>query len=147
VYPSTPTFSFYGSTYTSPYVDFTAVETTTQDPNTPLQTPTAEQQQLLTTYDAPPYTSSQNAGSIPFVDIGGQYVLSGSGFSPQLLQGLTRDQIAQKLSNANDPVTKAIVGHANYLTAAICVATQNKPAQVCSTSAIQAIEPKLPKGS
>lgn len=147
VYANTPTFSFYGSSYTSQYVEFTPVETTTRDPNTPLQTPTAEQEKLLATYDAPPYTDAQSAGAIPFVDIGGTYVLSGAGYSPQVLQGLTRDQIAAKLSNPSDPVTQAIVGHANYLTAAICVATQNKPAEVCSESTIQAIEQQLPKGS
>jgi hypothetical protein len=81
------------------------------------------------------------------VDVGGQYVLSGAGFSPQLLQGWSRDQIAQKLSDASDPVTKAIVGQANYLTAAICTQTRNMPAQVCSDRVTEGIEGQLPKGS
>src|SRR5262249_35743790 len=68
-YPSTPTFTFYGSTYTSQYVDFQGVETVKQDEQTPLQTPTAQQQQLLAAYDVPPYTTQ--TGSIPFMAIGG----------------------------------------------------------------------------
>jgi hypothetical protein len=145
VYPSTPTFTFYGSTYTSQYIEFQGVETLKQDEQTTLQTPTAQQQHLLVTYDVPPYTSQ--AGSIPFLDIGGPYVLNGAGFDPQLLQGWTRDQIAAKLSNPNDPVTKAIVGHANYLTAAICAQTQGKPADVCADKTIQNLMQQLPKGS
>jgi Domain of unknown function (DUF929) len=146
-YPSTPTFTFYGSTYTSQYIDFASVEETTQDQNTTLQTPTAAQQQLLSTYDAPPYVNSQDAGAIPFVDVGNQYVLSGASYSPQVLQGWTHEQIAAKLSNPADAVTKGIVGTANYMTAAICVQTQNKPASVCSDKTIQSIEQQLPKGS
>src|SRR6266480_5347594 len=61
VYPSTPTFTFYtghygGSFYTSKYIDFVPVETEDQQQN-PLQTPTADQQNLLNTYDVPPYTT------------------------------------------------------------------------------------------
>jgi len=85
VYPDTSTFTFSpslygGSLYSSSYIDFVAVETqgNQQDAsgNYPvLQTPTTEQQQLLTTYDAPPYTTQ--AGSIPFVDIANQFIAVG----------------------------------------------------------------------
>src|SRR5579859_6089580 len=49
VYPSTPTFSFYQSAYSSQYIDFVSVEETTNQPDgsggyTTLQTPTADQQ-------------------------------------------------------------------------------------------------------
>ena len=144
-YPNTPTFSFYGATYTSQYVEFVPVEETGEDQSIILQTPTVQQQQLLNVYDAAPYTTTD--GAIPFVDVGGQYVFSGAGYSPSLLQGWSRDQIAAKLSNPADAVTKSIVGQANYITASICVQTQNKPAQVCSDSTIQSIMQQLPKGS
>jgi hypothetical protein len=143
--PNTPTFSFYGATYSSPYVDFVPVEEQNQDQSVILQTPTVEQQHLLDVYDAAPYATT--SGAIPFVDVGGQYVLSGAGYSPTLLQGWSRDQIATKLANPGDSVTKSIVGQANYITAAICTQTQNKPANVCSDTAIQSIEQQLPKGS
>lgn len=149
-YPNTPTFTFYGSTYQSQYVDFVPVETSTRDPNTPLQTPTSDQLNILTKYDAPPYipsTATTSAGSIPFLDIGNQYVMVGSGYSPQVLGGYTWDQIANALDNPGSPITKGIVGNANYITAAICKLTNNQPGSSCSSAALQQIEGQLPKGS
>jgi hypothetical protein len=42
-------------------------------------------------------------------------------------------------------VTKAIVGGANYQTAAICTLTNNQPGSVCSAPEIQQLETKLPQ--
>src|SRR5690242_21709297 len=72
------TFTFHGSSYTSKYLTFTPVEMETNIPDsstggyTTLQTPTKEQQALLTKYDAPPYVASADqAGAIPFIYFGG----------------------------------------------------------------------------
>src|SRR5258708_4257872 len=70
---SVPTYTFHSSAYTSQYVDFVAIEGQDNSQNT-LENPTAAQVQLVTTYDAPPYTSSSSAGSIPFIDIANQQV-------------------------------------------------------------------------
>ena len=87
VYPNTQTLSFYGSSYSSPYVDFQPVEEATNQvvngSYQTLQTPTAAQSALLTKYDS--------AGSIPFLDIANKYVVTGASYSPQVLQGLSRD--------------------------------------------------------
>ncbi len=40
-----------------------------------LDTPTAAQQQLLQTYNAPPYVSADSAGAIPFIDFGNRYLV------------------------------------------------------------------------
>lgn len=152
VYPDTATFSFVGSRYSSQYLDFVPVEETTRDPNTPLQTPTAQQQSLFALYGAPPYSTT--TGGIPFIDLANQYLVFGPGYSPQLLRvgpnpsdaPLSQQQIASKLSNANDPVTQAIVGNANYLTAALCALTNNQPVNVCTVGPIPQIEQQLPKG-
>jgi hypothetical protein len=40
-------------------------------------------------------------------------------------------------------VTLAIVGNANWLTAAICLADHNQPSSVCGSAAIQGIETVL----
>jgi Domain of unknown function (DUF929) len=155
VYPDTSTFTFSpslygGSLYTSSYVDFVAVETqgNQQDAsgNYPvLQTPTTEQQQLLNTYDAPPYTTQ--AGSIPFVDIANQYIAVGlsQGFSPQDLAGQQWQDIATSLSDSTSTVAKGIIGTSNYMTAGICMVTHQQPASVCNTEAIQKIEQSLDK--
>jgi thiol-disulfide isomerase/thioredoxin len=141
-YPNTPTLTFYKSTYTSKYVAFTPVEETTVNQKVTLQTPTAQQSQLIAKYDAPPYVSQTSAGAIPFVDFGNQYMISGASYNPQLLQGMTWTQVAAALSNPADPVAKAIDGTANQITAAICKLTGNQPASAC-TPAVKALEAKL----
>lgn len=143
IYADTPTFTFYGSSYESQYVDFVPVEQTTRDQNVPLQTPTSEQEAIAAKYDAPPYIS---APGIPFVDFGNLYITEGSGYQPSVLGGFTWDQIANALDNPNSPITKGIVGNANYMTAAICQMTNNQPASACSSPAIQQIMGQLPKG-
>jgi Domain of unknown function (DUF929) len=139
VYPDTQTLSFYGSSYTSPYVDFQSVEEATNqqvgDSYQTLQTPTAAQDALVAKYDP--------QGSIPFLDIANRYVITGSSFSPQVLQGLSRSQIAAALSNPNSAVAQAIDGAANVITAAIASVTGNQPSGVGSSATIAAIAQKL----
>jgi hypothetical protein len=149
VYASTPTFTFYpghygGSFYTSKYIDFVPVETEDQQQN-PLQTLTTEQQNLLNTYDVPPYTTQ--AGGIPFIDIANQYIMTGASYSPQDLQALQWQEIANNLSDPTSAVAKGVVGTANYMTAGICMVTHQQPANVCSTNTIQKIEQTLGKSS
>jgi hypothetical protein len=142
VYANTPTFTFYKSTYTSPYLTFTPVETTTNVPDSssplgyvPLQTPTSAQQAIVTKYGG--------ANSpIPFIDFGNQALISGGSYSNQVLAGLTWSQIATDLSNPNSPVAKAIDGTANYITAAICKMTGNQPASACTTT-VRSLESQI----
>ena len=47
--------------------------------------------------------------------------------TPATLKNLSWSQIAAKLSNPNDQVTKDIVGNANILTAATCIAPGDNP--------------------
>ena len=155
VYPSTPTFTFYtgrygGPFYTSKYIDFVPVETlgNVQDSSgnyATLQTPTTEQQNLLNTYDVPPYTTQ--SGSIPFIDIANQFIISGASYSPQDLQNLQWQDIANNLSDPTSTIGKDILGTANYMTAGICMTTHQQPGSVCNTEVIQKIEQSLAKSS
>ena len=130
-FPNTATLTFFGSTYTSNYLVFTPVET--QDVNhNPLQTPTAAQKALWAKYEPP-------GNSYPFIDIGNRYVATTT-YNPQVLQGLSWNQIATDLHNPSSPVAQGAVGSANLLTAAICKITRNAPASVCSAAPIPAIE-------
>jgi hypothetical protein len=149
VYPNTATWTFYKSTYTSSYLTFTSVETTTNVADSssasgyvPLQTPTSAQQALLTKYDAPPYIDSAHAGSIPFIDFGNKYVSLGASYNPQVLAGLSWSTIAADLNNPNSTVAKAVDGSANYITAAICQLTGNQPASAC-TATVKALESQI----
>ena len=144
-YPDTPTFTFYKSSYTSPYLAFQAVEMQDRTGGT-LQQPTSLQSQLLNVYDAPPYFPAKSAGAIPFLDMGNQYLEAGSGYMPDVLTNSSWAQIAASLSDPKNPIAQSIVGDANYITAALCVVTNNQPANVCTTAPIPTIQAQLPKG-
>lgn len=134
VYPDTRTLSFTNSRYTSTYLDFVPVEL--EDRNRkPLHSPTAEQNQVWQTYDT--------AGSIPFLDIANRDIEIGRGAPPDPLQGLSWQQIAGELSNTSSPVARAIIGNANYLTAAICKLSGPDAAPACSSSTIKSMEGQL----
>jgi hypothetical protein len=140
------TFTFHNSTYKSQYIDFVPVEASDNQGNT-LEQPTPDQQQLVNTYDAPPYTDAQSKGSIPFIDIANRLVSSGAYYSPNVLVGHSWDDIANQIQDPSTDISKGVLGAANYMTAAICLATQNQPASVCSADPIPQIEGSLPKAS
>jgi hypothetical protein len=144
-----PTWTFYGSTYTSPYITFTPVEETTNIPNsagtgyTLLQTPTAAQSALLKKYDAPPYVPASSAGAIPFIDFGGKYIQSGD--LPMLTPANLTGNWAKIAGDLKDPSTsnaKAVDAAANYMTATICKLTNDQPATAC-TPTVRALESQL----
>jgi thiol-disulfide isomerase/thioredoxin len=139
VYPDTQTLSFYGSQYSSPYLDFQPVEEATNQAVNgaypTLQRPTTEQSNLLARFD--------QQESIPFLDIGNKYVVVGSSFSPQVLAGLSQAQIAQQLDDPSSPVAQAIDGAANELTAAICQVTGQQPSSVATSPVIASIAKSL----
>jgi hypothetical protein len=137
VYPNTPTFTFSNAKYTSKYIDFTMVEEFGSSNGVILQQPTAAQQALATQYD--------QGGSIPFIDLGNKYVEVGnlSPLVPSMLTGKTWAQVAAAMNAPSSALGKALVGNANYLTAATCVLTGNQPAAAC-TPAIKSLEATLP---
>jgi hypothetical protein len=147
-YPNTPTWTFYGSSYTSKYIAFTSVEetrnyregnsTNTSTPYVTLQTPTSAQALLGQTYDS--------TGSIPFIDIANKYVEVGNlqPYGPQLLAGKTWAQVAAAMSQPSSTIGAAAIGNANYLTAGICETTGNLPATAC-TPTLKTLEASLAK--
>jgi Domain of unknown function (DUF929) len=138
---SIPTLTFYNSTYTSKYLVFTPVEMQKID-RSPLQSPTAAQTAILNKYDAPPYVPSASAGSIPFMDLGGRYLISGASYSYTLLQGQSWSQIAAALHDPSSPIAQGADGAANYLTAAICKLTGNQPVSAC-TPVVRSLEGQI----
>jgi len=133
--PSTATFSFYQASYSSNLLTFEPVEamgndTTGLDTHRLLQNPTSTQSNLWATYSAIFGTPE----GFPFLDVGNKVFTVGLSYDPKILSGLTHSAIAAKLKNPSDPVTQAIVGSANYLTAAICSITNQQPTSVCSAA-------------
>ncbi len=139
--PNTATFSFYGSHYVSSVIDFTPVEVTTNEPSgryyKSLENPTPAQQAIWSQFD--PGTG------FPFMYLDGRYALISPTYDAGVLQGLTHDQIAAALADANNPVTQAVVGAANGITAEVCTLTHDQPAATCADPAVKAIESTLRK--
>ncbi len=139
VYSNTPTLTFYKSGFTSKYLTFVPVETTTVDKK-PLQAPTKEQATLLNKY---------GQGSFPFIDIDGQFIVSGTQYLPSVLGsvstqdpthvGLSWAAVGKDLQNPTSPVAQAVIGSANHITAAICKVTNNQPSNVCGSKSVTSI--------
>jgi uncharacterized protein DUF929 len=132
-YPSTATLTFYRSRYLSRYLSFTPVEHQTVN-HSPLQPLTAAQQQIWSRYQPDPRTRGY-----PFTDIGNRYLVTVLD-DPAPLAGKTWSQIARALADPSSPIAKGVDGAANYLTAAICRATGNAPASVCTAPYIKSLQ-------
>lgn len=143
-----PTYSFYKTSYKSQYLDFVPVEVSdNQSPPKTLENLTPEQQQLVKTYDVPPYTSAQSSGSFPFMSVGNQYVSAGSYFSPTLLTGHSYTDIISQMKDPTTDISRGMLGSANYMIAQICKTTNNQPGAVCNADPIPTIQGKLPRAS
>ncbi len=131
--PSSPTFSFYGSSYSSPYIVFESDE---QDTNTdqPLQAPTAAENALVTKYDTTPYIPSQDAGEnpIPFVYLAGKYVLTGNQYDASPIAGDQWATAASYMTSGKNVTSKGLEASAGFLVGDLCEITHNQPAAVCS---------------
>jgi len=148
IFPNTNTFSFYGATYASSRLVFEPVELRTNQVASDggykeLETPTPEQQQLISTYDVPPYVDASSANAIPFVALGGKYLISGATYDAAVLQGKSADEIATALSDPTSAISRGVVGAANTMTAALCKLTNDKPATACGDPTIRALESRL----
>lgn len=141
-----PTFSFYKSSYHSDYIDFESKEVA--DNNSPnykqLEALSPDDQKIVNQYARPPYI--QQSG-IPFMSIGNQYISVGSYYSGSVLTGKSYQDIATAVNDPNSDISRGIVGGANMLTAAICKATNNQPANVCTADPIPSLEQSLPKAT
>jgi Domain of unknown function (DUF929) len=128
--PNTPTFTFYGVKYSSPYFAFTGYEVEDRNGKALAVLP-SNVHTLVNKYN-------QNL-SFPFMDIANKTFLVNSAFDPLTLGGYTtQGAIASALKDTTSPVTQAIISTANYISAGICASAKNPPASVCHSSGVQA---------
>ncbi len=145
-FPVIQSFSFDGATYRSPYVTFTGIEEYSDAPGTDgiftrIAYPTTAQQAVIERYGpiaVPGWTARTGGNLFPFVDIGNRAVSGTSQFSPAALEGQSQATIADRLNDPSSTVTKAVIGSANYLTVAICMATDQQPSKLCASKGVRA---------
>jgi hypothetical protein len=123
-----PTLTFFNTTYSSPYLTFTPVETTTNQPDgnyyVSLQAPTQSEMQLW---------QSHTSESFPWLDLGGKLELSSAQYDPSVLEGLSFDSIASQIGDNSTTVGADVDASAKVLIKSICgMLTNNKPAAVCN---------------
>jgi hypothetical protein len=147
VFPAIQTFSFVGTSYSSPYLTLTCVELFSDAVNshgafTRIARLSPAQSALVNRYGA----TGTTTGSLPFVDIGNQMVASTSGYSPAVIVRQSQAAIAGELSQAHSMTGQAIVASANYLTAGICAATSQQPGAVCASKGVRVAAQALGPG-
>ena len=129
-------WTFYGSSYTSPYLAFVPVETSSnvliinaktgkigKNSYRLLQRLTPAQQSIFGKFD--------KLGQTPFLDFGGRATLLGSGVAPDTLVGKTWSQIAADLRHPRTPAGLVIRASADMLTDEFCQLTGDRPAVAC----------------
>jgi thiol-disulfide isomerase/thioredoxin len=131
VNPSTPTFSFYKSTYTSPYLSFVPVETETNTKAT-LQNPTAAQSALWEKWDVPPYVSAADEGSIPFIYLAGKYLVTAESYDASSIAGFQMLAAVSYMTSGTNTSSKGAEAVAGYFISDLCTLTHNQPAAVCN---------------
>ncbi len=157
--PNTPTFTFYHSSYKSPYIDFIPYEYLNRLEQQ-LQIPSQWVLKLYLKYDgtavgnpAPTYNIWGSAG-VPFVDIDNHYTSAGDPPSFAVAESALTDggpgrlAIAQAMRDPTGQVgmsfdAGAFLAEANYMSAGICNSDGNKPASVCESQGVLAAKQVL----
>jgi hypothetical protein len=138
--PNTPTYSFYGSSYSSSYITFVPVELTTNkeisaDTYQPLQYPNASENATLAKFDS--------SGGIPFLFFGNETVIDGVLYNNPGILNSNWSVIAKQIQNSSTLQSQAVVGAANLITVQICQMDNNQPSKVCTQPYVTTIEKDL----
>jgi hypothetical protein len=134
VFPGLSSFTFWRTEYNSRWVTLLAVErygsvNPTDARYVSLQHPDRTEAAAVAAFD--------NAGStLPLLDLGNRFVLTGSSFTPAALANMSQNTIAADLAYPTSPATQAVLSAANEITAAICATTGERPGSVCSSRGV-----------
>ena len=152
IFPATHTLSFYQAKYKSGYLAFVPVETATNQPCetcewpwTPLQVPTPAEQELISNYDKYEY-EGQFFQVVPFLDLANQWSSASSYADPNVIAGMSWQQVAGVLSQPASTAGQAIDGGAEILTAQICDVDGGQPAAVCNSGVVRHYQEELKSG-
>ncbi|MGA8207786.1 MAG: DUF929 family protein [Candidatus Dormiibacterota bacterium] len=144
-----PTFSFaYGAKFSSPYLEFVGREFQSNVSLHHDGAPYATFQKLSSTLSAA-FTNIAGGG-YPFTDYAGKLAEVSSSADPTnvaALAGLSWQEVAQKLRDTKSTVAKDVLGGANYVIAATCMITGQKPGGVCNQPYIQSLVQQMEKST
>ena len=138
--PVVRTFTFLGSSYSSPYISFVSREVLSNVRRgrkyQHLQPLDGAQRALFDRFDGQAET--------PFIDVANRFISVSSTVQPPLLRGLSWTQIAGSLTRPASIPAQTIAGVAEVMTAELCTATGGKPQTVCSAPAVGHYQAALP---
>lgn len=110
-YLDIPTVSFARAKYESEYIEFVGRETADRNFE-PLQEIDEKDYEILDAFNPDQI--------IPFLLIDGQFMQVGTGYSPQILEGMDHAKVRTELANPASPVGKAMKVEIDNITALIC---------------------------
>jgi hypothetical protein len=126
-YLNIPTYSFDAVKYTSDYVEFVGHEIADRNFE-PLQELDERDNEILDAFNPDQI--------VPFLLIDGQFMQVGSGYSPQILEGMNHAKVKEEVQNPASIVGKAIKTEADNIAALICKSLGGA-ANACKTEAIK----------
>lgn len=132
-YLNIPTVSFARAKYESDYVEFVGRETADRNFE-PLQELGEKDYEILDTFNPDQI--------IPFLLIDGQFMQVGTGYSPQILEGMDHAKVKTELANPASPVWKAMKAEIDNITALICKSVEGK-AGACNSDNIKSLAAKV----
>jgi hypothetical protein len=132
-YLNIPTVSFARATYESDYVEFVGRETADRNFE-PLQELRENDYEILDTFNPDQI--------IPFLLIDGQFMQVGTGYSPQILEGMDHARVRAELANPASPVGKAMKAEIDNITALVCKSIGGK-AGACNSDSIKSLVGKV----
>jgi Domain of unknown function (DUF929) len=140
VFSSIQTFSFQDARFASPYLSFVGVELYSDELNpdgTYARTAhlTPQQAALVDRYGA---ATNRSTTPIPFLDIADRMVATTSAFSPGLLTRQSQSDLVSSLEMPNHAAGQAMLIAANQLTVGLCLATEQRPTNVCASKGVRA---------
>lgn len=132
-YLNIPTVSFARAKYESEYVEFVGRETADRNFE-PLQELEEKDYEILDTFNPDQI--------IPFLLVDGQFMQVGSGYSPQILEGMDHAKVKAELGNPASPVGKAMQAEIDNIAALICKSIGGK-AGACNSENIKSLVAKI----
>ncbi|HXV47109.1 MAG TPA: DUF929 family protein [Nitrososphaera sp.] len=132
-YLNIPTVNFARAKYESEYVEFVGRETADRNFE-PLQELGEKDYEILDTFNPDEI--------IPFLLVDGQFMQVGTGYSPQILEGMDHAKVRAELANPASPVGKAIRAESDNIVALVCKSIGGK-AGACNSDSIKSLVAKI----